>query len=91
MKLLFGMLSRLDDDGEGSDGERAYPAALNRLAVVAFVGAALVGAGGLFAVPFLQDTGLSFREAFAIVGVAEFAAAVVAAVAGYHLYATPAE
>lgn len=91
MTLLFGMLSRPSDDAEGSDGESAYPAALNRLAVVAFVGAALVGASGLFAVPFLQDLGLSFRESFAIVGVGEFVAAVVAAVAGYHLYSTPAE
>jgi len=90
MQPLFGLLARLDD-GDG-DGESDFPAALNRLAVVAFVGAALVGAAGLFALPFLRDAfALSFREAFAVVGAVEFAAAVVAALAGSRLYAVPEE
>jgi len=68
-----------------------YPATLNRLAVVAFVVAGAVGVLGLFALPTLESMGLSFREAFAIIGVTEFAAAVVAGLAAYHLYAVPEE
>lgn len=86
---LFGILARSGDSTGGGDDERDFPAALNRLAVVAFVGAALIAAAGLFAVPVLRDHGMTFRAAFAVVGVTEFSAAVVAAFAGYHLYSVP--
>lgn len=76
------LLAGTDDDD--------YPASLNRGAVVALVGATIVAVVGLFALPTLRSAGLTFREAFAIVGVAEFGAAVVAGVAAYHLYSEPA-
>ncbi|AAG19773.1 MULTISPECIES: hypothetical protein [Halobacterium] len=80
------VLARSRDDGD-ADGD--FPASLNRLAVVALAGAALVGAAGLFAVPFLRSFGMTFWEAFTVVGVSEFVSAIVAALAGYHLYTTP--
>ena len=83
-KKSFVLLLLSDDGGD-------YPASLNRLAVVAFAVAGTVGVVGLFALPTLQSMGLSFREAFAIIGVTEFAAAVTAGLAAYHLYAVPEE
>jgi hypothetical protein len=66
-----------------------YPASLNRLAVVAFVAAAAVAMLTLFVLPTLESMGLSFREAFLIVGVVEFAAAVVAGVSAMRFYTIP--
>jgi hypothetical protein len=75
--LLWLLLSSHSDE---------FPASLNVLAVLGFAVAAVVAAVGLFALPVLRSFGLSFREAFLVVGLSEFAAAVVAAVSAYHFY-----
>ncbi|RCU46617.1 hypothetical protein DU504_04430 [Haloplanus salinus] len=72
----------------GAD-EPSYPASLNVRAVVAFVAAAGLGMVTLFALPTLRSTGLTFREAFLIVGVVEFGAAVVAGAAAMNFYTGP--
>lgn len=74
-----------------STSGRDYPASLNRLAVVGLVVGTAVAMLGLFALPTLESMGLGFREAFLIVGVAEFAAAVVVGAAAYNLYSVPGE
>jgi len=68
-----------------------YPNSLNRLAVVGLVLGAAVAMAGLFALPTLESLGFAFRQAFLVVGVAEFAAAVVVGTAAYHLYTVPEE
>lgn len=63
-----------------------FPESLNLRAVAGFALAATVAVIGLFALPTLRDTGLSFRAAFSVIAVAEMSAAVVAALSVYHLY-----
>ena len=69
-----------------ADDTNGMPPSLNRLAVAGFALAVVVAVVGLFALPTLRAAGLSFRAAFAIIGVAELAAAFVTALAVYHLY-----
>lgn len=69
-----------------ADDTSGMPPSLNRLAVAGFALAVTVAVVGLFALPTLQNAGLSFRAAFAIVGVTEFVAAFVTTLAVYHLY-----
>jgi hypothetical protein len=72
-----------------NSGEAEFPASLNRLAVVAFVAAALVAMVTLFVLPTLRSMGLSFNQAFLVVAVVEFGSAVVAGAAAMHFYTVP--
>lgn len=69
-----------------ADDTNDMPPSLNRLAVAGFALAVVVGVTGLFALPTLRGAGLSFRAAFAIIGVAEFGAAFVTTIGVYYLY-----
>lgn len=69
-----------------ADDTNGMPPSLNRFAVAVFALAVVVAVVGLFALPTLREAGLSFRAAFAIIGVAELAAAFVTAFAVYYLY-----
>jgi hypothetical protein len=66
--------------------EATVPPALNRLAVVGVVVAALVAAGALFALPALRNAGLSFRAGFVLVSGVEFVAALVSGYSALRLY-----
>jgi ABC-type transport system involved in cytochrome c biogenesis permease subunit len=66
--------------------ESEFPASLNRLAVVAFVAAGLVAIVALFALPTLRSMGLSFNQAFLVVGVVEFGSALVAGAAAMRFF-----